>query len=564
VIDSGTVLQGRFLIEDKIGVGGMGAVYRAVDQKFGSRVAIKETFYGDTNLAEAFEREARLLNGLHHAILPHVSDYFSENGGHFLVMEFIEGEDMSEILKRGEVLPVPTVLGWALDLLDGLDYLHSQDPPVIHRDIKPNNLKLTSRGKIMLLDFGMAKETTSNTLAGQSVFGYSRRYSPLEQIEGTGTDERSDIFSLGASIYHLITGKAAVDVLARASAIVGGRPDPLVPANVINPEVPEPVAAILSSALSLNADNRFESARAMSNALEHVISSNAADQVRQQDSAAALAAPAAAAIALSGPVPHVPPTLENGSEREIDVTEPVFEAAEQREETRPASERFVEGAAAGAFFSGAGNKTRSHASSGRPVAGARRPAGPSYAVWLSLLILCIALVLEAAYRGIPVGDESSTNTADVAAATEDNIVEPAEPPVEITGQDGSQAMNERPIEKGADELSQRRGPVAVRQPNAPMERDGESRLPEEESTSARAPVRRVERRTPTLNAAERTPRRVVRPAFEQPSVSSIEMIMTGIPYERGRRADDAYELSEEERRERRRMRRAMRRNMRPF
>ena len=186
MIDSGTVLQGRFLIEDKIGVGGMGAVYRAVDQKFGSLVAIKETFYGDTNLAEAFEREARLLNGLHHAILPHVSDYFTENGGHFLVMEYIQGEDLSEILKRGEIFPVSTVLGWALDLLDGLDYLHSQDPPVVHRDIKPNNLKLTSRGKIMLLDFGMAKETSSNTLAAQSVFGYSRRYSPLEQIEEIG------------------------------------------------------------------------------------------------------------------------------------------------------------------------------------------------------------------------------------------------------------------------------------------------------------------------------------------------------------------------------------------
>ena len=267
MIDSGTLLQGRFLIEDTIGMGGMGAVYRAVDQKFGSLVAIKETFYGDgADLTEAFEREARLLNGLHHPILPHVSDCFTENGGHFLVMEYIEGEDLSATLKRGEILPIDTVVSWALDLLDGLDYLHSQDPPIIHRDIKPNNLKLTSRGRLVLLDFGMAKETSSNTLAAKSVFGYSRRYSPLEQIEGSGTDTRSDMFSLGATLYHLMTGNPPKDVLVRASAIVAGRPDPLIPANTINPDVPQSIASTLSTALSLNPENRFQSAREMAQA----------------------------------------------------------------------------------------------------------------------------------------------------------------------------------------------------------------------------------------------------------------------------------------------------------
>src|SRR5687767_863752 len=252
-------------------MGGMGAVYRAVDQKFGSLVAIKETFYADREMAEAFEREARLLNGLHHPILPHVSDCFTQNGGHFLVMEYIEGEDLSELLKRGETFPINTVIGWTQDILDGLDYLHSQNPPVIHRAIKPNNLKLTSRGKIVLLDFGMAKETYGNTIEAKSVFGYSRRYSPLEQIEGTGTDARSDIFSLGASIYYLLTGQPPPDALARASAIVAGRPDPLLPANEINPDVPESVAALLDSALTLSAENRLGSAREMSRALESAI-----------------------------------------------------------------------------------------------------------------------------------------------------------------------------------------------------------------------------------------------------------------------------------------------------
>ncbi len=271
MIETGTLLQGRFLIEDRIGEGGMGAVYRAVDQKFGSIVAIKETFYGDAELGEAFEREARLLNGLHHPIFPHVSDHFSENGGLFLVMEYIEGDDMSTLLKRGEVFTFEEVMRWTLDLLDGLDYLHSQDPPIVHRDIKPNNLKLTSRGNVVLLDFGMAKETADNTQGMRSVFGYSRRYSPLEQIEGTGTDPRSDIFALGATVFHLLTGQPPIDVLRRASAIVTGRPDPLQQANELRPEVPEPVAAVIHSALALSPESRFISARAMGTALQYAL-----------------------------------------------------------------------------------------------------------------------------------------------------------------------------------------------------------------------------------------------------------------------------------------------------
>ena len=271
MIEPGTLLQDRFLIEEQIGVGGMGAVYRAVDQKFGTSVAVKETFYSDRNLAEAFEREARLLNGLHHPLFPHVSDHFVEGNGHFLVMEYIEGEDLSALLKRGERFPLDTVMRWTLDLLDGLDYLHSQDPPIIHRDVKPSNLKLTPRGNLLLLDFGMAKETSGDTQGMQSVFGYSRRYSPLEQIEGTGTDVRSDIFSLGATVYHLLTGAPPVDVLARASAIVAGKPDPLKLASEIDSNVPELIAALIHSALALNPDKRFVSARAMWNSVEEAL-----------------------------------------------------------------------------------------------------------------------------------------------------------------------------------------------------------------------------------------------------------------------------------------------------
>lgn len=251
MIEIGTFLQDRYLIGKQIGSGGMGAVYMAIDQRFESRVAIKETFYNDVSLDEAFEREARLLNTLHHPVLPHVSDFFIEDGKHFLVMEYIEGEDLSEMLKSGSFLPAADVLRWANQLLDALDFLHSQDPPIIHRDIKPHNLKITPRGDIVLLDFGLAK-LESDYHGARSIFGYSRTYSPLEQIEGTGTDVRSDIFSLGASGYQLLTGRPPVNALKRASAIISGQRDPLEPPSVYNSEINPALDHILLTALALN------------------------------------------------------------------------------------------------------------------------------------------------------------------------------------------------------------------------------------------------------------------------------------------------------------------------
>src|SRR5215204_3786648 len=271
MISPGTVLQERYLIEKQIGEGGMGAVYLAIDQRFDNYVAIKETFYKDDEFGEAFEREAKILNGLMHPVLPHVSDYFTEGDEHFLVMQFIEGEDVSDILKREGAFPARDVLRWTDNLLEALEYLHSQEPPIIHRDLKPSNLKLTPRGDVFLLDFGLAKLKKENTLSEKSVFGYSRRYSPLEQIQGIGTDARSDLFALAATVYHLFTGTPPVDAIARASAIVAGKSDPIKLAGEINEEIPVSIANVLNIALALNAENRFVSASAMRQALKHAV-----------------------------------------------------------------------------------------------------------------------------------------------------------------------------------------------------------------------------------------------------------------------------------------------------
>lgn len=273
MLEAGKILQERYLIEKQIGQGGMGAVYVAKDQRFGSTVAIKETLFVGESFEKAFEREARLLNSLRHPSLPNVRDYFFEDNKQYLVMEFIAGEDLSEKLeKNGKAFQLDEVLDWTYQLLEALDFLHTQEFPVIHRDIKPQNLKLTPRGQIILLDFGLAKgnPTDSSHLTNvNSVFGYSRNYASLEQMQGTGTDPRSDIYSIAATIYHLITGVPPVDALTRAMKVLSEHADPLISADQIHEQVPRGIANILNKAMNLNANQRPASAKELSEMLKN-------------------------------------------------------------------------------------------------------------------------------------------------------------------------------------------------------------------------------------------------------------------------------------------------------
>jgi serine/threonine protein kinase len=277
-----TILQGRYLIVEQIGRGGMGAVYKATDTRLRATVALKETLVGGEMLLKAFEREAQLLAGLRHPVLPRVSDHFIEENGQFLVMEFIPGDDLATLLvKRGSPFPFGDVLRWGDSLLDALDYLHSRQPPVVHRDIKPQNMKLTDRGEIILLDFGLAKGAAMQTrvTGTSSIFGYTPHYAPLEQIQGTGTDPRSDLYSLAATLYHLLTGQPPIDALTRAAAKINDEPDPLVAANTANPDVPPAVADLLTRAMAQNASQRYPSAAAMRAALRDSITGQLAPPI---------------------------------------------------------------------------------------------------------------------------------------------------------------------------------------------------------------------------------------------------------------------------------------------
>ena len=268
-----TVLQGRYRIVRQLGKGGMGAVYEAIDQRLGITVALKETVSVDANVRKQFEQEARLLASLQHPALPRVSDHFTEGDRAFLVMQFITGVDLARIIyQQPGPFPREQVVAWADQLLDALIYLHSQDRQVIHRDIKPHNLKLTATGQIALLDFGLAKAQTieTSTTSSAPFFGYTRQYAPLEQIQAQAAGPGSDIYALGATLYHLLTGVKPADALSRAAALARGDDDPLKPADVVHPTVGRDIAAILAKAMSQNPDLRFRSAAEFREALRRI------------------------------------------------------------------------------------------------------------------------------------------------------------------------------------------------------------------------------------------------------------------------------------------------------
>lgn len=276
-----TILQTRYRIVRQLGQGGMGAVYEAIDERLDTIVALKETLFTDEKLRKQFEREARLLARLHHQALPRVSDHFNEGDGQFLVMQYVAGDDLAEMLSaRNAPFSPDEVLRWGDQLCDALDYLHTQEPQIIHRDIKPQNLKLTARGQIVLLDFGLAKGSAGQLTAvttSASIFGYTPNYAPLEQVQGTGTDTRSDIYALAATLFHLITNVKPPDALSRAAAVVNGQSDPLLPANEVNPEVGQAVANVLTKAMSQRRDDRFATANEMREAFRLVAGHAGAD-----------------------------------------------------------------------------------------------------------------------------------------------------------------------------------------------------------------------------------------------------------------------------------------------
>jgi WD40 repeat protein len=301
VIIPETVIKDRYRIERFLAKGGGGFVYEAYDLKHQRRVALKQLIYSEAFFQRAFIREAKRLAALHHPAFPEVYEWFELRDNSFLVMEYIPGDDLRRALrKRGAPFPHEQVLEWAFILLDALDYLHNFDPvaPVIHRDIKPENLKLNEtnqirRSAIILIDFGLSKGAGANisqTSAGESIVGCTRHYASPEQefkvLSHTGalsvrperfqrfldqsSNARSDLYSLGATLYTLLTGAIPSDAVERVGDMENNESDPLIPPHEINDQVPSAISEIIKRAMSIEPAQRFASAAEMSAALRTV------------------------------------------------------------------------------------------------------------------------------------------------------------------------------------------------------------------------------------------------------------------------------------------------------
>ncbi len=265
-LKTGEILRSRYRINRIIGQGGMGSIYLADDLRLeGRQCALKEVEH-DRSLPEdllkeakeQFQREAIILARLDHPNLPKVSDYFSTSGRDYLVMDFVPGKDlrtkMMEARQHNTFLPENEVLSWADQLADALTYLHSQKPPLVHRDIKPGNLKLTPSGLLKLVDFGLVKILASDEMTITIVQGRGTAlYTPLEQYGGdTGhTDARSDIYAFGATLYHLLTNHPPVE--ARELFLY---PDSLIPLTQLNPEISPRTERAVLWAMNLHPEDR--------------------------------------------------------------------------------------------------------------------------------------------------------------------------------------------------------------------------------------------------------------------------------------------------------------------
>lgn len=265
-IKTGTVLRSRYQINKIIGQGGMGCIYLAEDLRLEGRLcAVKEVEYDralpEEMLMEArsqFQREATILARLDHPNLPKVSDFFSVRDRDYLVMDFVPGKDLRQLILEARqeetFLPEDQVLDWAKQIASALKFLHNQEHPILHRDIKPSNLKLTPNGLVKLVDFGLVKllapdEVTITVLQGQG----TALYTPLEQYGGDSghTDARSDIYAFAGTLYHLLTNEPPVNVRDRFL-----NPGSLPRIREINPDVSGRTERAVHWALQLHPEDR--------------------------------------------------------------------------------------------------------------------------------------------------------------------------------------------------------------------------------------------------------------------------------------------------------------------
>lgn len=263
----GTVLGGKYEILKQIGQGGMSVVYVALDIRLNKQWAVKEMKRSDNQskktLLKSLQMEANILKCADHPVLPRIVDIIDWEGTVFVVMDYIEGHTLSEIITCKGAQPQDQVIAWAKDLCSALNYLHSMEPPIIYRDIKPSNIMIKPDGSVKLIDFGAAKELDTEKVADTTALG-TRGYAAPEQFgdaNGNGihkTDERTDIYNLGATLYHVVTGKNP-----------GEPPYGMRPIREWNPALSKGLEKIICKCTMANPKERYQSCPELIYALEH-------------------------------------------------------------------------------------------------------------------------------------------------------------------------------------------------------------------------------------------------------------------------------------------------------
>lgn len=256
----GSVIDGKYEILTEIGHGGMSVVYLAMDTHLNKQWAVKEIkkrgkAKTDEIVVNSLLAEANLMKRLDHPALPRIVDIIDNGVTIYVVMDYIEGESLDKILSEFGAQPEELVIGWAKQLCDALSYLHSQKPPIIYRDMKPANVMLKPEGNIKIIDFGIAREYKEQNLSDTTVLG-TKGYAPPEQYNGQ-TDARSDIYALGMTMHHLLTG------------VDPRKGEAYAPVRVYNPELSEGIEIIINKCVQPAAENRYQSCADLLYDLEH-------------------------------------------------------------------------------------------------------------------------------------------------------------------------------------------------------------------------------------------------------------------------------------------------------
>jgi eukaryotic-like serine/threonine-protein kinase len=262
-LERGTLLHKRYRIVEILGQGGMGSVYRAVDENLGVDIALKENLFTTDEYARQFRLEAVILANLRHPNLPRVSDHFVVGEqGQYLVMDFIDGEDLRQRMERVGAISEEEAIMIGAAMCDALTYLHTRKPPILHRDIKPGNVKITPDGHIFLVDFGLAKVVQGTQATTTGARAMTPGYSPPEQYGTARTDPRTDVYSLGSTLYAALTGIIPEDGLARAMDNAQ-----LTPLRKRNGKVSRRLAAAIEQSMAIDPADRFQFAEDFKKAL---------------------------------------------------------------------------------------------------------------------------------------------------------------------------------------------------------------------------------------------------------------------------------------------------------